>query len=218
MSAGSGRARVLQVLFEHQGGAQARAAGPGIPCRRIPGAAPGRRAAAAGTRSVQDGVARPSVRLRLRTARSQPGHGAWTPSESVDARIYGDVLWVLGRYGVRVSAAREAARHTTAPAPWTSSRRPARDVTAGRLAHGLGWTEPVAAPPRGRRARSCPPSSGSATTAIPATDRGGPAREDPRRTSTSRGCRAAMAPARSSRLHEVMAFPVPAEDTSAQAD
>jgi hypothetical protein len=64
----------------------------------------------------------------------------------IDARLYDDAVWILRRYHLRVSAAREAGHNThgdgtaldlipadgNAPAVW--------DASAGRLAHDLGWT------------------------------------------------------------------------------
>ena len=68
-------------------------------------------------------------------------------SEPVDARIYADVLWVLRRYGLRVTAARETGHHTHGDGtavdlvPALGNTQPDWDTTAGRLAHDLGWTE-----------------------------------------------------------------------------
>jgi hypothetical protein len=67
------------------------------------------------------------------------------PVEPVDARIYDDVLWVLRRYGVRVSAAREAGHHTHGDGtaldlvPAVGGTQRDWDATAGRLANDLGW-------------------------------------------------------------------------------
>jgi hypothetical protein len=76
---------------------------------------------------------------------------AWTmaagrPPQPVDARIYNDVLWLLRRYNVRVTAAREAGHHThgdgtavdLVPAIGTTQRD--WDDTVGALARDLGWT------------------------------------------------------------------------------
>jgi hypothetical protein len=72
---------------------------------------------------------------------------AGRPPQPVDTRIYSDVLWLLRRYNVRVTAAREAGHHThgdgtavdLVPAIGTTQRD--WDDTAGRLASDLGWTE-----------------------------------------------------------------------------
>jgi hypothetical protein len=67
------------------------------------------------------------------------------PAELVDARIYDDVLWVLGRYGVRVTAAREAGHHTHGDGtaldlvPQVGATQADWDASAGRLANDLGW-------------------------------------------------------------------------------
>src|SRR3954470_8952293 len=70
------------------------------------------------------------------------------PAEPVDARIYADVLWVLRRYGLRVSAAREAGHHTHGDGtavdlvPAFDATQSDWDASAGRLASELGWTPP----------------------------------------------------------------------------
>jgi hypothetical protein len=66
--------------------------------------------------------------------------------QAVDARIYNDVVWLLRRYNLRVSAARELGHRThgdgtavdLVPATGTTQRD--WDETAGRLANDLGWT------------------------------------------------------------------------------
>jgi hypothetical protein len=69
-------------------------------------------------------------------------------SEQVDARIYDDVLWVLRRFGVRVSAAREAVTTRTATArPWTSGRRSAEARPTGTPPPGA-WRTISAGPSR----------------------------------------------------------------------
>ena len=68
------------------------------------------------------------------------------PAEAVDARIYGDVVWVLRRYNLRVSAAREPGHHTHGDGtavdlvPAIGATQRDWDATAGRLARDLGWT------------------------------------------------------------------------------
>jgi hypothetical protein len=72
---------------------------------------------------------------------------AGRPPQPVDARIYNDVLWLLRRYNLRVSAGRESGHHThgdgtavdLVPAIGVTQRD--WDDTAGRLARDLGWTE-----------------------------------------------------------------------------
>ena len=68
------------------------------------------------------------------------------PAEPVDARIYDDVLWVLQRYGLRVTAARETGHHTHGDGtavdlvPAVGATQSDWDASAGRLANDLGWT------------------------------------------------------------------------------
>src|SRR4051794_32848287 len=70
------------------------------------------------------------------------------PAEPVDARIYDDVLWVLPRYGLRVSAARATGHHTHGDGtavdlvPAFGATQSDWDASAGRLASELGWTPP----------------------------------------------------------------------------
>ena len=69
-----------------------------------------------------------------------------TASGAVDARLYDDVVWVLRRYHLRVTAAREAGHHTHGDGtavdliPADASTQARWDASAGRLAHDLGWT------------------------------------------------------------------------------
>jgi hypothetical protein len=76
---------------------------------------------------------------------------AWTmatgrPPQAVDARIHSDVLWLLRRYNVRVTVAREAGHHTHGDGtavdlvPAVGATQRDWDDTAGRLASDLGWT------------------------------------------------------------------------------
>jgi hypothetical protein len=66
--------------------------------------------------------------------------------EPVDARLYDDVVWILRRYHLRVSAAREAGHHTHGDGtavdliPADGTTQPVWDSSTGRLAHDLGWT------------------------------------------------------------------------------
>jgi hypothetical protein len=70
----------------------------------------------------------------------------WTPAGgrgpgAVDARLYDDVLWILRRYRLRVSAAREAGHRTHGDGtavdlvPANGGTQPVWDASAGRLAH-----------------------------------------------------------------------------------
>jgi hypothetical protein len=64
----------------------------------------------------------------------------------VDARLYDDVVWILRRYRLRVSAAREAGHRTHGDGtaldllPAEGSTQATWDASAGALAHDLGWT------------------------------------------------------------------------------
>jgi hypothetical protein len=64
----------------------------------------------------------------------------------VDARLSNDVVWILRRYHLRVTAAREAGHQTHGDGtavdlvPADGITQPAWDASAGRLAHHLGWT------------------------------------------------------------------------------
>jgi hypothetical protein len=89
-----------------------------------------------------------AVRLTLPTAyRTLPGWAmaGGRAAEPVDARIYDDVLWVLQRYGLRVSAAREPGHHTHGDGtavdlvPAVGATQADWDTSAGRLAGDLGW-------------------------------------------------------------------------------
>jgi len=64
----------------------------------------------------------------------------------VDARLYDDVVWILRRYRLRVTAAREAGHRTHGDGtavdliPPDGSTQTSWDASAGRLAADLGWT------------------------------------------------------------------------------
>jgi hypothetical protein len=66
--------------------------------------------------------------------------------EPVDARLYDDVVWILRRYHLRVSAAREPGHRTHGDGtavdlvPADGVTQAAWDASAGQLAHDLGWT------------------------------------------------------------------------------
>ena len=71
--------------------------------------------------------------------------------EPVDARLYDDAVWILRRYHLRVSAAREAGHRTHGDGtavdllPADGVTQGVWDASAGRLAHDLGWTAPCGA-------------------------------------------------------------------------
>jgi hypothetical protein len=72
---------------------------------------------------------------------------AGTAPAAVDARLYDDVIWILRRYQLRVTAAREAGHRTHGDGtavdlvPAAGNTQPSWDASAGRLAHDLGWSE-----------------------------------------------------------------------------
>jgi hypothetical protein len=65
---------------------------------------------------------------------------------AVDARLYADVVWILRRYHLRVSAAREGGHRTHGDGtavdliPADGPAQAIWDASAGTLAHDLGWT------------------------------------------------------------------------------
>ena len=69
---------------------------------------------------------------------------------AIDARLYDDAVWILRRYHLRVSAAREAGHNTHGDGtaldlvPADGSRQAIWDRSAGALAHDLGWTRACA--------------------------------------------------------------------------
>jgi hypothetical protein len=71
---------------------------------------------------------------------------AGRPAEPVDTRLYDDVTWILRRYHLRVSAAREAGHRTHGDGtavdlvPTDGTTQTTWDASAGRLATDLGWT------------------------------------------------------------------------------
>jgi hypothetical protein len=71
---------------------------------------------------------------------------AGRPPKNVDARILPDVLWILRRYQLRITAAREAGHHTHGDGtaidalPAEGNDQAAWDASALRLAAELGWT------------------------------------------------------------------------------
>jgi hypothetical protein len=68
----------------------------------------------------------------------------------VDARLHHDVVWILRRYHLRVTAAREPGHHTHGDGtaidltPADGTTQAAWDASTGRLAHDLGWTQACA--------------------------------------------------------------------------
>jgi len=69
-----------------------------------------------------------------------------SPAAAIDARLYDDALWILRRYHLRVSAAREAGHNTHGDGtaldliPADGNAQAIWDRSAGALAHDLGWT------------------------------------------------------------------------------
>jgi hypothetical protein len=110
-------------------------------------------APAAACANAATGPADLSTAIRLTSPAAYRALPAWAmaggrPAEPVDARIYDDVLWVLQRYGLRVSAARETGHHTHGDGtavdlvPAVGATQSDWDASAGRLASELGWTPP----------------------------------------------------------------------------
>jgi Transglycosylase SLT domain len=75
----------------------------------------------------------------------------WAPAAgsgpaAIDARIHDDVVWILRRYRLRVTAAREAGHRTHGDGtaldlvPTDGTAQAVWDASAGRLARDLGWT------------------------------------------------------------------------------
>jgi Transglycosylase SLT domain len=71
--------------------------------------------------------------------------------ELIDSRLLADALWLLRRYGLRVTAAREAGHNTHGDGtaldlvPANPVDQQAWDASAGALARALGWTRACAA-------------------------------------------------------------------------
>jgi hypothetical protein len=76
--------------------------------------------------------------------------GGRAPQE-VDARIYNDIVWMLRRYHLRVTAAREPGHRTHGDGtaidlvPADGMTQPVWDASAGQLADDLGWHPQCAA-------------------------------------------------------------------------
>jgi hypothetical protein len=99
---------------------------------------------------VPVGPANLRVAVRVPSPRAFQALPAWAMApgrapQAVDARIHDDVLWILRRYRLRITAAREAGHRThgdgtaidLVPADETSQA--IWDESVGRLAHDLGW-------------------------------------------------------------------------------
>jgi hypothetical protein len=71
---------------------------------------------------------------------------AGSGTAAVDTRIHDDVVWILRRYRLRVTVAREAGHRTHGDGtavdlvPADGTTQAAWDASAGRLAHEFGWT------------------------------------------------------------------------------
>jgi transglycosylase-like protein with SLT domain len=111
----------------------------------------------AATDSCVSGIDAPAGPADIRVAQRLTAPRAFTtlptwamagghPPQAVDARIHDDVIWILRRYHLRVTAAREPGHHTHGDGtavdliPADGSTQPEWDGSAGRLAHDLGWT------------------------------------------------------------------------------
>ena len=70
--------------------------------------------------------------------------------QAVDARIHDDVIWILRRYHLRVTAGREPGHRTHGDGtaidlvPADGITQSVWDTSAGRLAHDLGWNQACA--------------------------------------------------------------------------
>jgi hypothetical protein len=168
---------------------------------RSPGGSRGR------TRFGHDGVAGPCVRLRLRSAPSQPAHGARTAERA--GRRTRLRRRALGALPATASAyrPRDAARHAAAPGtPLALGRAASWDATTGRLTHDLRLDRGGGSS-GARPACALKPAIQWIGYAGYQTARRGPVREDARRTS-SRGSRRAYGPSGLiAPCTEFMAFP-----------
>src|SRR3954451_9140111 len=106
---------------------------------------------AAGGPDTPAGPAELTTAVRVDSPRSFTQLPPWAmaagrAAEAVDTRVYADVVWILRRYHLRVTAAREAGHHTHGDGtavdlvPAAGAAQPAWDASTGRLAHDLGWT------------------------------------------------------------------------------
>ena len=88
---------------------------------------------------------------RLTEPRAFRALPAWAMADGrvpqlVDARLHGNVVWILRRYHLRVTAARESGHRTHGDGtavdliPADGPTQPVWDASAGRLARDFGWT------------------------------------------------------------------------------
>ncbi|MEA2313158.1 MAG: hypothetical protein QOE28_3126 [Solirubrobacteraceae bacterium] len=120
---------------------------------------PGEEAALAACADGLDAAARPAdlhravILTEPRAYQSLP-HWAWAGSSdpgAIDARLYPDLIWILRRYHLRVTAARQAGHRTHGDGtaadlvPADGTAQPVWDASAGALARDLGWTPACAA-------------------------------------------------------------------------
>src|SRR3954469_24132622 len=108
-------------------------------------------ATACGELAVATGPANLRAAERVAAPRSFRALPPWAraaPDEpaAIDARLYDDALWILQRYHLRVSAAREAGHNTHGDGtaldliPADGNAQAIWDRSAGALAHDLGWS------------------------------------------------------------------------------
>ena len=100
---------------------------------------------AAGDADLRQVAAAHRARAPTAAARVGDGSAAAPPNRSTRA-CYDDVLWILRRYHLRVTAARETGHNTHGDGtavdlvPADGSDQAEWDASAGALAHDLGWT------------------------------------------------------------------------------
>lgn len=110
---------------------------------------------AGGGIDVPVGPANLRAARRVSSPRAFQALPAWAMSPSrapqlIDARVYDDVIWILRRYHLRVTAAREAGHRTHGDGtsvdlvPADGVTQAVWDASAGRLARDLGWTSACA--------------------------------------------------------------------------
>ena len=108
-------------------------------------------ACAGGGVDVPVGPANLRAAQRVSSPRAFRALPAWAMSpgrapQLVDARLYANVIWILRRYRLLVTAAREAGHRTHGDGtavdlvPADGVTQAVWDASAGRLAHDLGWT------------------------------------------------------------------------------
>lgn len=106
---------------------------------------------AGGGVDVPVGPANLRAAQRLSSPRAYRVLPAWAmaggrPPQLVDARIHAGVIWILRRYHLRVTAAREGGHRTHGDGtavdlvPADGNTQPVWDASAGRLAQDLGWS------------------------------------------------------------------------------